>query len=234
MKVLAIGCHPDDLEIGCGGTLAKYADSGNDVFMCHIANGNMGHAIIMPDELRRIRTAEAERSGELLGAKQVFSIDIPDLVVDSTNEKTIKKVIEVIREVKPDVMITHSPEDYMTDHIETGKIVFNASFSASVPHYGNKEVHSLIAPLYYMDTIAGVNFLPEEYVDITNTLERKLNAVDKHESQVKWMRDHDGIDFLDFVRTVSKFRGLQCGVKYAEGFRVCRTWPRQTTKRLLP
>ncbi len=234
MKVLAIGCHPDDLEIGCGGTLAKYADSGNDVFMCHIANGNMGHAIIMPDELKRIRTAEAERSGELLGAKRVFNIDIPDLVVDSSNEQTIKRVIEVIREVKPDVMITHSPEDYMTDHIETGKIVFNASFSASVPHYGNKEVHSLIAPLYYMDTIAGVNFLPEEYVDITNTLERKLNAVDKHESQVKWMRDHDGIDFLDFVRTVSKFRGLQCGVKYAEGFRVCRTWPRQTTKRLLP
>lgn len=234
MKILAIGCHPDDLEIGCGGTLAKYADSGNDVFMCHIANGNMGHAVLMPDELRKIRTAEAERSGELLGAKQVFNIDIPDLVVDSTNEQTVKRVIEVIREVKPDVMITHSPEDYMTDHIETGKIVFNASFSASVPHYGSGKVHSLIVPLYYMDTIAGVNFLPEEYVDITNTLERKLMAVDKHESQVKWMRDHDGIDFLDFVRTVSKFRGLQCGAKYAEGFRVCRTWPRQTTKRLLP
>lgn len=234
MRVLAIGCHPDDLEIGCGGTLAKYADSGNDVFMCHIANGNMGHAVLMPDELRMMRTAEAERSGELLGAKRVFNIDIPDLVVDSTNEQTVKRVIEVIREVKPDVIITHSPEDYMTDHIETGKIVFNASFSSSVPHYGKGEVHGLIAPLCYMDTLAGVNFLPEEYVDITNTLERKLNAVDKHESQVKWMRDHDGIDFLDFVRTVSKFRGLQCGVKYAEGFRVCRTWPRQTTKRLLP
>jgi len=234
MRVLAIGCHPDDLEIGCGGTLAKYADSGNDVFMCHIANGNMGHAIIMPDELRKIRTAEAEHAGELLGAKRVFNIDIPDLVVDSTNEQTVKKVIEVIREVKPDVMITHSPEDYMTDHLETGKIVFNASFSSSVPHYGQGEVHGLIAPLYYMDTIAGVNFLPEEYVDITDALERKLSAVDKHESQVKWMKDHDSIDFLDFVRTVSKFRGLQCGVKYAEGFRVCRTWPRQTTKRLLP
>jgi len=234
MRVLAIGCHPDDLEIGCGGTLAKYADSGNEVFMCHIANGNMGHSVIMPDELRQIRTIEAENSGILLGAKQVFNIDIPDLVVDSTNEQTVKKVIEVIRDVKPDVMITHSPEDYMTDHIETGKIVFNASFSSSVPHYGQGEVHGLRAPLYYMDTLAGVNFLPEEYVDITDTLERKLKAVDKHESQVKWMRDHDNIDFLDFVRTVSKFRGLQCGVKYAEGFRACRTWPRQTTKRLLP
>ena len=234
MRVLAIGCHPDDLEIGCGGTLAKYAQTGNDVFMCHIANGDMGHAVIMPEELRRIRTAEAEKSGALLGAKEVFNIDVPDLVVDSTNPDTVKKVIEIIRHVRPDVIITHSPEDYMTDHLETGRIVFNASFSSSVPHFGAGDVHGLIAPLYYMDTLAGVNFLPEEYVDITDTLELKLQAVDKHESQIKWMRDHDHIDFLDFVRTVSKFRGLQCGAKYAEGFRVCRTWPRQITKRLLP
>lgn len=234
MRVLAIGCHPDDLEIGCGGTLAKYTQTGNDVFMCHIANGDMGHAVIMPEELRRIRTAEAEKSGALLGAKEVFNIDVPDLVVDSTNLDTVKKVIEIIRHVRPDVIITHSPEDYMTDHLETGRIVFNASFSSSVPHFGPGDVHGLIAPLYYMDTLAGVNFLPEEYVDITDTLELKLQAVDKHESQVKWMRDHDHIDFLDFVRTVSKFRGLQCGAKYAEGFRACRTWPRQTTKRLLP
>lgn len=234
MKVLAAGCHPDDLEIGCGGTLAKYADDGHDVVMCHIANGDMGHAVIEPEELRRIRTAEAKRAGEIIGAREVINIDIGDLTVDSSDLDLVKKVIEMVRYVKPDVIITHSPEDYMTDHVETGKLVFNASFSSSVPHFGTGEAHGLIAPLYYMDTLAGVNFLPEEYVDVTDTIERKIQAVDKHESQVKWMKDHDGIDFLDFVRTCSKFRGLQCGVRYAEGFRVCRTWPRQTTKRLLP
>ena len=234
MKVLAIGCHPDDLEIGCGGTLAKYVDFGNEVFMCHVANGDMGHAVIEPEELRRIRTAEAERSGEVIGAKEVINIDVGDLTVNSHDEGTVKKVIEVVRYVKPDVIITHSPEDYMTDHVETGKLVFNASFSSSVPHFGPGEAHGLIAPLYYMDTLAGVNFLPEEYVDMTDTIERKLEALAKHESQVKWMQVHDGIDFLDFVRTVSRFRGLQSGVKFAEGFRPCRTWPRQTTERLLP
>jgi len=235
MRVLAIGCHPDDLEIGCGGTLAKYAEQGNDVFMCHIANGNMGHRIIMPEELAARRTAEAERAGAVLGAREVFNIDIPDLTVSSDNIETVKKVIEVIRYVKPDVIITHSPEDYMRDHLETGKIVFDASFSSSVPHFGNQDdFYEKIVPLYYMDTLAGVGFLPEEYVDVTGTIEKKLEAVNEHESQVKWMKDHDGIDFLDFVRTVSKFRGLQCGAEYAEGFRLCRTWPRQTTKRLLP
>ena len=156
-------------------------------------------------------------------------------MVNSYNEDTVKSVIAVIRYVKPDIIITHSPEDYMKDHVETGKIVFDASFSSSVPHYGNQDTsHGLIVPLYYMDTLAGVGFLPEEYVDITSTIEMKLAAVNKHESQVKWMKDHDGIDFLDFVRTVSKFRGLQCGVNYAEGFRVCRTWPRQRAERMLP
>lgn len=54
MNVLAIGCHPDDLEIGCGGTLSAYVKQGHRVFMCHVANGDKGHAVIMPDELKEI------------------------------------------------------------------------------------------------------------------------------------------------------------------------------------
>jgi len=235
MIVLAIGCHPDDLEIGCGGTLALYAKNGHEVYMCHVANGDKGHAVIMPKELGEIRTIEAETSGAVLGAKKVFNINAPDLLVDSHDEEQVNAVVEVIRTVRPDVIITHSPNDYMRDHVETSKLVFNASFSSSIPHYETRSnPHSLIVPLYYMDTLAGVGFLPEEYTDITDTLEIKLKALEKHESQLKWMRDHDGIDFLDFVRTVSKFRGLQCGVKYAEGFRLCKSWPRISTKRLLP
>jgi LmbE family N-acetylglucosaminyl deacetylase len=91
-----------------------------------------------------------------------------------------------------------------------------------------------IVPLYYMDTLAGVNFLPTEYVDISSTIEEKLQALDCHQSQIRWMMEHDKIDFLEFVRTCSRFRGLQCGSLYAEGFRQCMTWPRLTTKRLLP
>lgn len=235
MNILAIGCHPDDLEIGCGGTLALYAKNGHDVFMCHVANGDMGHAVIMPEELARLRTIEAEASGAMLGAKKVFNLNVPDLFVDSHNEEQVSKLVEVIRLVRPDIIITHSPDDYMRDHVETSKLVFNASFSSSIPHYVTKsKQYPTIAPLYYMDTIAGVGFLPEEYTDITDTLEIKLNALEKHESQLKWMKDHDGIDFLDFVKTVSKFRGLQSGVKYAEGFRSCKSWPRIITKRLLP
>ncbi len=234
MKVLAIGCHPDDLEIGCGGTLARYADEGHEVYMCHVANGDKGHAIIKPDELREIRKKEAIEATNELGAIKVFSIDVPDLLVKATNEKVVLKVIEVIRKVKPDLIITHDPDDYMEDHRQTSQIVFDASFSVSVPHYETQSKATGVVPLYYMDTLAGMNFQPEEYVDITKYIEKKLTALDKHESQIKWMSDHDKIDFLDFVRTVSKFRGLQCNVAYAEAFRSCHTWPRGITKRLLP
>jgi LmbE family N-acetylglucosaminyl deacetylase len=234
MNVLAIGCHPDDLEIGCGGTLARLAKAGNKVIMCHVANGNMGHAIILPDELREIRREEAKKAGRLIGA-EVIDIDIPDLQVKSDNDAMIKKLIDVIRYAKPSFIITHSPDDYMKDHLEVCKAVFDASFSSSVPHFETNNVfYSAIVPIYYMDTFAGVNFLPKEYVDISDTIETKIKMVDCHKSQVNWMRDHDNIDFLDFVRTVSKFRGLQCGVPYAEGFTQCTTWPRLTTKRLLP
>ena len=140
---------------------------------------------------------------------------------------------KISRKLEPDVIITHSPDDYMPDHTAVSKLVFDASFAASVPHYLNGEAAAL-TPVYYMDTLAGVNFLPTEYVDITDTVELKLEMLECHESQMKWMRDHDHIDFAEFVRTCARFRGLQCGVQYAEGFRPCMAWPKLTTKRMLP
>jgi len=235
VNILAVGCHPDDLEIGCGGTLAKYAKQGHNVYMCHVANGNMGHAVIMPDELRQIRTKEAENAGKKIGALEVINLDVGDLKVNSYNESVVMDLIEVIRRVNPDVIITHGPDDYMKDHVEVGKMVFDASFSATIPHTETNSPNiTATVPIYYMDTLAGVSFLPEEYVDITDTIEIKLDALNCHESQIKWMLEHDNIDFIDFVRTCSKYRGLQCGVKYAEGFRRCVAWGRLTTKRLLP
>ncbi|MGI6335825.1 MAG: hypothetical protein GX929_03480 [Clostridiales bacterium] len=236
MRILAIGCHPDDLEIACGGTLAKYAKRGDTVIMCHIANGNMGHAVIMPDELGKIRAKEAQEAGKILGAEEVINIDVGDLYVSRYNEDTQLKVCEVVRYARPDIIITHDTEDYMRDHRETSATTFNASFSTSIVHYVTKSApfEGNSCPIFYMDNLGGVNFTPTHYVDITDTIEIKLRALEAHESQIKWMLEHDHIDFCDMVRTCSKFRGIQCGVPYAEGFRPCLTWPRISTKHLLP
>lgn len=232
MNVLAIGCHPDDVEIACSGTLAKCVRRGDNVTVCHCANGNMGHEIIKPDELRVMRAQEAKNSGELAGIN-VVTLDIDDLRLDAANLKQRDAMARFITKVQPDFIITHSPNDYMPDHTAVSKLAFDASFAASVPQYNDGE-KSKLTPIFYMDTLAGVDFMPEEYVDITEEMELKIKMLECHESQLKWMRDHDGIDFAEFVRTCSRFRGLQCGVKYAEAFSHANVWPKLTTARLLP
>ena len=232
MNVLAIGCHPDDIEIGCSGTLAKCVKRGDKVTVCHVTNGNMGHEIIQPDELREMRIAEAKKAGSLAGI-DVVTLDIGDLLPNGCDISQRDKVAELIIKVQPDFIITHSPNDYMPDHVAVSKLVFDASFVASVPQYNNGG-KSAVTPLYYMDNLAGVNFLPTEYVDITDEIDLKLEMLECHESQLKWMRDHDNIDFAEFVRSCSRFRGLQCGVQYAEGFTQEYAWPKITTRRMLP
>ena len=234
MNILAIGCHPDDLEIGCAGTLAKYAERGDRVIMCHVANGNLGHVVIMPDELRKMRTKEAEDAAALIGAESI-NIDVGDMHVEASERETINSLIELVRYANPDLIITHNPDDYMRDHQQTSQLAFHASFGSSIPHIQTAtEAYGEIVPIFYMDTLAGINFVPTEYVDVTETIETKLKMLACHESQIKWMLEHDKIDFIDFVRTCSKYRGLQCGVPYAEGFRQYAGWPRFSTKRLLP
>ncbi|MBQ4109372.1 MAG: PIG-L family deacetylase [Clostridia bacterium] len=232
MNVLAIGCHPDDIEISCSGTLVKCVKRGDKVTVCHVANGNMGHEIIEPDELAKIRAAEAKKAG-LLGGIEVVTLDIGDLLPNGCDIKQRDMVAELIKKVQPDFIITHSPTDYMPDHREVSKLVFDASFVASVPHYG-KGGKAAVTPIFYMDNLAGMNFNPTEYVDISGEIDLKIEMLECHESQLKWMRDHDNIDFTEFVRTCSRFRGIQCGVGYAEAFCQELVWPKVVAKRLLP
>ncbi len=234
MRVLAIGAHPDDIEIACSGTLAKCVKRGDTVIVCHVSSGNLGHVVIPPDELRKIRAAEAKKAGSLAGI-EVVCAGFDDLEIFADNKEARDKLVEIIRYADPDFIITHDPDDYMPDHTATSKLVFDASFTATLPNYpGKQKKAAKLVPIYYMDTLAGVNFNPTEYVDVTDEIDLKLKMLECHESQVVWMRDHDGIDFPDMVKTCSRYRGYQCGAAYAEGFKQCQVYLKGTTKRLLP
>lgn len=235
MKVLAVGCHPDDLEIACGGTLRKYVEQGAEVYMCHVANGDQGHVVIEPGPLAEIRTKEAENAGKIIGAKEVINLNVSDMQVNSHNLEVMDAMADVVRFARPDVIITHNDDDYMLDHKETSVIATNGSFCSGLGHRPRKyDAFSSFIPVFFMDTLAGVNFQPSHYVDITDQIDTKIKALECHESQLKWMFEHDGIDFADMVRTCSKYRGYQCGVAYAEGFRAYNVYPRYSTKHLLP
>lgn len=234
MRVLAIGAHPDDIEIACAGTLAKCVKRGDQVFVCHLSTGNLGHVIIPPDELTVMRANEAKRAGAMAGI-EVFCAGFNDLDLYDNNEEARDKVVDVIKYANPDFIITHNPDDYMPDHTATSRLVFDASFAATLPNYKSKQPNpARLVPIYYMDTLAGVNFVPTEFVDITEEIDLKLQMLNCHESQIVWMRDHDHIDFPDMVKTCSRYRGYQCGAEYAEGFRQCQVYLKGNTRRLLP
>lgn len=233
MRVLGIGSHPDDLEILCGGTLAKYTANGHKVIMAIVTDGSAGSTDHSVEELRKIRKKEAEKSAQIIGADFFWLEESDELFFE--NKETRFKIVDLIRQAKPDIILTHPPNDYHPDHQAVSKVVLNASFVSTLPNITTKfEVHELVCPIYYMDTLAGVNFQPQDYVDITGSFETKKKMLACHVSQLKWLKDHDNIDVLELIETIAKFRGYQCGVKYAEAFQIAPYWLRLRAERLLP
>jgi LmbE family N-acetylglucosaminyl deacetylase len=232
--VLAVGAHPDDLEQLCGGTLARFAREGHHVVMCHATRGDKGSYVHTSEEISRIRTTEAQKAAEICGAEHA-TLGLSDGEVLAADPAQRRLVVDLVREARPDLIITHSPGDYMSDHTEISKLVFDCSFHATLPLFATgKQHHSKVAPIYYMETLSGLGFEPTEFVDVSGVIETKTAMLEAHESQLSWLRDHDGVDIVQQMRTASAFRGQQCGVAYAEGFAPCLTWLRCTTRRLLP
>ncbi len=234
MRVLAVAAHPDDLEQLCAGTLARYVAGGHHVTMCHVSKGDRGSFQHSMAEIAAIRLAEAKAAAHLLGADHVC-LGRSDGDVNSADPAQKDLVIDLIRSTRPNVVITHHPADYMPDHVETSRLVEDASFVASLPLYATSQpAHPLVPALYYMDTLAGLGFHPTEYVDISEVIELKLAALGQHASQLDWLRDHDGVDIVEQTQIVSAFRGFQAGCGYAEGFIPVLKWLRPRTVRLLP
>ena len=233
MRILAVGAHPDDLEILCGGTLAKYALQGHQVIMAVLTNGNVGHPDIEPTEMARIRKKEFENSAALIGAETIW-MDVDDelSVVDAHARLAM---VDTFREARPDVVLTHCPGDYHVDHRNTSQLVFEAAPVACV-HNIKRELPQLSTQplIYFFDTLGAVGFLPTEYVDITETMETKISMYRCHESQDEWMRIATGFDIADVIQNVASVRGYAAGVKYAEGFTRLEAWFRGTVKRVLP
>ena len=231
--VLAVGAHPDDIEILCGGTLAKYAQLGVKVCMAVATDGAAGHMDIPPKELAKIRCQEARKSAGLIGA-DLYWLGFADARIFDDLE-TRMRFVELIRKTKPDLILTHAPNDYHPDHKVVSRLIFDASFASGLVNIETENpFHPGVQPIIYFDTVTGADFLPTEFVDISDTFEIKQKMLECFESQLKWLKDHDNVDFLKMVEIQSRSRGFQCGVQIAEAFRSENVWPRARSFRLLP
>jgi LmbE family N-acetylglucosaminyl deacetylase len=201
--------------------------------MCHASRGDRGSFVHTSAEIADIRLAEARTAAGIIGAEH-HTLGLSDGEINAADPNQRRLAIDLIRATRPDLILTHSPNDYMADHNEISRLMVDASHIATLPLLETKhEAHTVVPAVYYIDTLAGVGFNPTEYVDITNDLDWKLDALRAHRSQLEWLRDHDGVDIVERTRSVSAFRGFQSGAAHAEGFAPCLTWLRTRTMRLL-
>ncbi|MFB3904004.1 MAG: PIG-L deacetylase family protein [Acidobacteriota bacterium] len=235
MRVLAIGAHPDDIEINCAGTLARFAEQGHRVTMAVFTSGNMGDLEVEPDRLAGIRKREAEASATQIGARLLWAGVTDELVFPSQEQRSI--MIDVLREADPDVILTHSPNDYHPDHCYVSQLVFDSYFQKGLPHIANQKRPACRfgqAQIYHMDNIGGINFLPTEYVDITAVFETKKRMLECHQSQVGPMKELANTDMAQLIEVQARFRGFAAGCVMAEGFRRVEAYQRGLTRRILP
>lgn len=234
LRVLAIGAHPDDLEFQIGGTLAKYAARGDTVVMAVATNGDIGSATHTMDEIAAIRKQEALDSAALIGAELIWMNYHDEFFF--YNEETRRHMIEVMRHAEPDVVLGHWTNDYHPDHSLSGMAARDARIMTAVPLIVTASKHLSKIPVHFFyDTLAGIDFTPEVYVDVTDTFETKRQMLACHKSQNAWISDvFEGRSIAQMMEVQTAFRGLQAGVRYAEGFRALETFPRARDYRLLP
>ena len=224
-KVLAVGAHPDDVEILCAGTLALLHARSWNVEFATMTPGDCGSTTRNRADISVIRKKEAASSAALLhGHYQCMECD--DIFI-AYDRPTLLKVITLVRQVKPEIVFTMSPEDYMIDHETTSAVVRTACFSAGMKNIDTDGIEPFpgIPHLYYTDPIEGKDMLgrvihPTTIVDISGTMGRKEEMLLCHESQRSWLMAHHGVDeYIESMKSLSSMRGKMVGVQFAEGFR---------------
>lgn len=227
-RILAIHAHPDDIEIQCAGVLLQLKAKGHHVNVATMSPGDCGSAEYASAEIANIRRNEASAAAEILGA-DYHCLEFRDLSIYNDQDSR-RRVTEFLRKVRPDIVITAPPVDYMCDHEATSVLVKDACFCASVPNYQTHqwdpaEPLDRIPHLYYVDPIEGVNYFgepidPHFIVDISEQFETKLKMLACHESQRNWLKKQHGMDeYLDSCERWSKQRGEAIGKEYGEGYR---------------
>ena len=199
LRVIVFGAHPDDCDLNAGGTTALFVQMGHQVKFVSLTNGNKGHHTMQPDELAARRRSEMNKVAEILGVAY-DNLDNPDGELMPTIENR-KAVIKLICDWKADIVITHRTNDYHPDHRNTGIIVQDAAFMVSVPLMNPGGEPLLKAPvfLYMSDRFQKPNpFTPDIVIDITPVIEKKIDIIVAHESQVfEWLPWNGG--YLEMV-----------------------------------
>ncbi len=225
--VFAIFAHPDDIEFCAAGTLLLLRERGWELHYLNVSSGDLGSFEYDQNQTRAIRALESKAAAQVLGAHHHDSI-CSDMGVSYTIEH-VRKLAALIRIVQPDIVLTHSPSDYMEDHQNASRLAVSAAFTRGMPNfasnppqdaYGNDVTlyhampHGLRDPLRQR-VRAGL------YVDTEDVQSVKREALAAHASQKSWLDATQGMDsyIADMDRMAEAIGQLSGKFKYAEGWR---------------
>ena len=209
LKILAIGAHGDDIELACGGTLAKAIELGHEVTMTLVTgNGSSDHNNVTIRE-DSVAAQEAHDAASILGVSDLYILGYQATCVPCSAD-LVAKLDEIIGKVKPDIIFTHFVFDTHQDHIRTAHSTISAA----------RRQNTIL--LYEPINPSGqgyIPFRPQVYMDISQTIDKKIDSLKAHKSQYDKYTDK----WIDAVVARAKFRGFEMGVDYAECFEVIRS-----------
>jgi LmbE family N-acetylglucosaminyl deacetylase len=223
LTVLCVASHPDDEVLGCGGTLARHARNGEDVIIAILGEGSTSRSDQREDAgsagVDALRAA-AESAGEIIGANRVLLSGLPDNRFDSVPLLDVVKIIErLIAECVPATVYTHHPGDCNVDH----SVAFRAVLAATRPQPGTcvRELltFEVASSTEWAFGMLGGPFRPSVFVDISDTLQTKLQAMAVYGSEVRLSPHPRSIEKLD---ALARTRGAAIGIEAAECFELVR------------
>ncbi len=219
--VLAIGAHPDDLELACGGALAKLVRQGKKVALCDLTQGELGTR-----GTKIIRAKEAMQAAAILGAVTRRNLFIPDGNVEM-NKKNLIKIITLIRELRPSLLIIPYGVERHPDHVHTSELCREAWYYSGLEKIKTRlsgKSQERHRPHHYFEFMQWMEFEPSFIIDISDTFDLKMKSVRAHSSQFFNPESKEsetkltGPDFLEVIETRCRYFGSKIGVKYGEPF----------------
>ena len=224
-RILAFGCHPDDVEFMCAGTLALLAQCGCEIHIAVMAGGEMGSPTLPRPVIHAQRMEEARAAAAVIGARFHFAGG-HDIEVEY-NAEYRRRAMRVMRAVNPTIVFTLPPTDYLIDHEETSRLVRNAAYIGPVPNYDCGEPSqptSQIPHLYYWNAIGLKDIFGRPLpltcaVDIARVYETKARMLACHVSQREWLRVINNCDnYMELMRRMAEAQGRAAGRELAESF----------------
>lgn len=213
-KILVIAPHPDDEVLGCGGTIAKYSHAGDEVYLCVVTKA---YTPEWTQEFIDNRPDEVRRANKILGINKTFFLDFPTAKIDTVPQAELNKAIQKVAEkVAPDIVYIPHQGDLMKDH----RLIFESCLVATRPI--KLPVKRILACEISSETEWGQHikpFFPNVYVDITETIGAKIEAMRVYSSEIK---QYPHPRSLESIENLAKKRGAEANMKFAEAFMLIR------------